>query len=373
VRAAVVGAGIGGLGAALALRRAGWDVVVLERAPTFVPVGSGLTLFPNGIRALDVLGVRPEVERLRPTPAPGLRAGIRAPGGAWLATWSARMARDAVVVERARLHGVLLGALGEGVVETGRVVESLGSGTVRLTDGGEVAGLDLVVAADGIHSRVRAARPDDPGLRYAGYQAWRAVTRDAVPTDAVGEVWGHGRRFGIAPLGDGRVYWFATRTLPRETAYADEHAVVAELFGDWCDPVGRLLDATDPDAVQRLPIEELAEPVRRPVLGRVVLLGDAAHAMTPDVGQGANQALEDAATLGALLTGPDGLGVALARWGDLRVPRWVSVSRQARTAGRVGQLAGAAARVRDAALRAVPTAVLDRGTAALQTWEPPRS
>lgn len=371
MRAAVVGAGIGGLASAVALEAAGWDVVVLERAPAFVPVGSGLTVFPNGLRALEHLGVRRAVEAMRAPVAAGVRAGIRDPRGRWLATWSTDTLASAVVVERSRLHEVLLGALRRTRVEPGTEVAAVSSRGVRLADGGEVDGLDLVVAADGIHSRVRSARRDDPGIRYAGYQAWRAVTRDPVPAGAVGEVWGRGRRFGVAPLGDGRVYWFATETAPREVPRTDEARVVGELFGAWCDPVPRLLAATDPAGVGRLPIEALATPVRRPVDGRVVLLGDAAHAMTPDVGQGANQALEDAASLGALLHGSTEVDSALARWSALRVPRWAGVSRQARLAGRVGQLDGVAARARDAALRLVPSALLDRGTAALHAWEPP--
>jgi 2-polyprenyl-6-methoxyphenol hydroxylase-like FAD-dependent oxidoreductase len=373
VRAAVVGAGIGGLATALALERVGWDVVVLERSGAFVPVGSGLTLFPNGLRALGHLGLRATVEALRGDWTTRVQAGIRSPDGRWLARWSPRMVADAAVVERSRLHEVLLGALRTSTVETGREVSAARSTVVRCTDGTEIAGLDLVVAADGINSRVRAARPDDPGVRYAGYQAWRAVSDGPVPTDAVGEVWGHGRRFGIAPLGDGRVYWFATETAPREVARTDEAEVVAGLFGSWCDPVPRLLAATDPTGVRRLPIEALGTPVRRPVAGRVVLLGDAAHAMTPDVGQGANQALEDAAALGALLAGGGDVDEALAGWAGLRVPRWVSVSRQARAAGRTGQLSGPAAAVRDAVLRLVPTSVLDRRTAALHAWVVPGS
>ena len=372
VRAGVVGAGIGGLATAVALERSGWEVVVLEQAPAFVPRGSGLTIFPNGLLALRNLGLGPAVETLRPRGGPAPRAGVRDPGGRWLATWASDTVAATVVVERSRLHELLLSALRDaGVVRTGAQVESVTSSSVLLADGTEIGGLDLVVGADGINSRVRAVRADDPGIRYAGYQAWRGLTRVPVPTRSVGEIWGHGRRFGIAPLGDGRVYWFATRTLPRDLPQADEAELVATLFTGWCDPVDRLLATTEPDAVQRLPIEELTAPVRHPVDGRVVLLGDAAHAMTPDVGQGANQALEDAVSLGALLGPTADVDDALARWVELRVPRWVSVSRQARIAGRTGQLTGLPARVRDAVLRVVPSAFLDRGTAALHAWEPP--
>src|SRR5699024_2717829 len=112
---------------------------------------------------------------------------------------------------------------------------------------------------------------------------------------------GHGRRFGIAPLADGRVSWFAVANMPQDAVFADEKSTVEQMFTGWHCPIAELIAATDAEAVHRTPIADLSTPLPRFHRDRVVLLGDAGHAMTPNLGQGGGQALEDAATLTALL------------------------------------------------------------------------
>ncbi|WP_336031868.1 FAD-dependent monooxygenase [Geodermatophilus sp. FMUSA9-8] len=372
----VVGAGIGGLATAAGLQRAGTRVTVLERAPGARVVGSGLSLFGNGLTALDALGLGDAV-RAATGPGHRLLAGQRRPDGSWLSRTPPDAVRRLRVVHRADLHRQLEDALAPGTVRWGCEVTGVDDdGTVRLRDGAERA--DVVVAADGIRSRVRAGWPGDPGLRYAGYTAWRGVT--AVPVDlrgAAGETWGRGLRFGMAPLADGRVYWFAVASAPAGGRADDEHAAVSCLFAGWHEPVGELLAATRPADVSRSDVHDLAGPVPSLRRGRVVLLGDAAHAMTPDLGQGANQALEDAATLTALLSG-GGPGLdpdeALDRYDRLRRPRVRRIARRARAVGRVAQARGpVTSRVRDAVLRLTPPSAAGRQLAAVEAWAPPRA
>jgi 2-polyprenyl-6-methoxyphenol hydroxylase-like FAD-dependent oxidoreductase len=251
--------------------------------------------------------------------------------------------------------------------------------SLTLASAPAVERFDLIVAADGIRSRVRADWPTDPGIRYAGYSAWRGVT--SAPVDllgAAGETWGRGQRFGIAPLQDGRVYWFAVASMPAGTVIDDEYATVSALFGGWHAPIAELIAGTDPAAVFRLDINELAGPLPSFRRARCVLLGDAAHAMTPDLGQGANQAMEDAATLVRLIGdaagGPVGpwIDPALDEYDRLRRPRTQQLARRSRSVGKVAQAHGAAAaRLRDAAMRLLPAGIAGRQLVAIQRWRPP--
>jgi 2-polyprenyl-6-methoxyphenol hydroxylase-like FAD-dependent oxidoreductase len=376
----VIGAGIGGLAAAIGLQRAGAEVAVFERAEQVRTVGSGLSLFGNGFTALDALGLGDQVRALA-APGVDLAAGQRRPDGRWLSRTPAEAIAQLGIVHRAELHRLLVGALAPGSLRLGAAVGEVSPAGTELTVAGSVERFDVVVAADGIHSRVRSSWPGDPGLRYSGYSAWRGVTDRPVDLrGAAGETWGRGLRFGLAPLADGRVYWFGVASMPAGTVLDDEAGTARRLFSGWHAPIAHLLDATPPSAVTRLDVHDLAGPVPTFRRGRCVLLGDAAHAMTPDLGQGANQALEDAATLTRLLGGvaasvhPDPAAVdgALGRYDALRRPRTRRLARRARALGAVAQARGPlTSRLRDALLRTTPPSAVARSLADLQSWVPP--
>ncbi|MDS1113079.1 FAD-dependent oxidoreductase [Gordonia westfalica] len=371
MKVAVVGAGIAGLCTAAGLSSAGAEVTLLERSPEVRGGGSGLSLFGNGLRALESLGLRsvvPDAPGVSPT-----TNGTRRPDGRWLTRFDPSAIEDLRVVRRSDLHEALLGRLGSGVdIRTGTGVREVHDGSVRLEDGTSIDGCDLIVGADGLRSRVRPAVVDDPGAVYGGYVAWRAITSRPLDLDAAGETLGRGRRFGIAPLPDGHVYWFASVNYD-EDANPGGIAEVRQRFSGWHAPIEEILDATGPADVGVLPIEELARPLSAFVRGRCVLVGDAAHAMTPNLGQGANQAMEDAATLTALL-GRTGASIddALRAYDRLRRRRTQRIARQASAIGRVGQWRSASAvALRDLAMRAVPDAALSAQLRRIQDWQPP--
>src|SRR5699024_3338031 len=178
----------------------------------------------------------------------------------------------------------------------------------------------------------------------AGYTAGRGVAalRGPLPDEA-GETGGAGARFGTAPLPDDRVYWFAVLTAAEGTDFGDEPAVLRERFGGWHPPIAELLGATPASALLRHDIYDLAALPPTFVAGRGVLLGDAAHAMTPDLGQGAGQAIEDAATLVLVLRGGGSLDAALNGYERLRRRRVRPLWRGSRLAGRVAQASNPAA------------------------------
>ena len=374
--AIVVGAGIGGLAAAIALRGLGLRVRVLERtAAGAAPAGAGITLWPNALAALDQLGVRaPVASRGRVIE----QATLSTPDGRLLSTVPlAAIARDLgplLAFHRADLYAALLDAAGPDLVETGMHVDSVideeDHAGVRLRDGSEHVA-DVLIGADGVGSVVRTAVAGPVTPRYAGAMSWRGIAALDLPESSVTEAWGAGERFGVVPLSGGRTYWFCTVTGP--TSGLTEGAAHADLlrrFGGWQAPIADVLAATDPASIVSTPLTEL------PWLGawsheRIAVLGDAAHAMTPNLGQGAAMALEDAVVLGRELgRGRRDVETALDAYAAMRRPRVRRVVGASRRLGGVAQASGPlTVRARDLVVRATPSRVKERQARAFLTFD----
>jgi 2-polyprenyl-6-methoxyphenol hydroxylase-like FAD-dependent oxidoreductase len=305
--AVVAGAGIGGLTAAVALRRQGWDVTVLERAPVLEPVGSGLGLAPNALHALDAIGLGDEVRRFAAVQGHG---GVRRSDGRWLirtdlGVLTERFGDPQVMALRADLVGLLVGRLPAGALRTGVTVTGVDPGNpedrARVTTSEGDLDADLVVAADGIRSRIRAILfPAHPGPRYSGCTTWRFVAPRPDRSPSPAETWGMGSVFGAVQLADGRVYCYGSTFAPAGVRHDDEAAELKRRFGGWHDPIPALIGSVSPEAVLHDDVYWMAEPLPAYHHGRVAILGDAAHAMTPHLGQGACQAIEDAIVLASV-------------------------------------------------------------------------
>ncbi|WP_067717715.1 FAD-dependent monooxygenase [Nocardia yamanashiensis] len=417
--AIVVGGGIGGLATAIALSRRGWQVEVLEQAAEIGEVGSGISLWPNGLRALDALGIG---DRVRAAGRVELDAGIRDRTGRWLSTTdSAELERrygSLVVLPRAELFAILSDALPAGALRLGTTVTGIengpvlrqnlnarqgsvarqesvtrqdlaagmdaaadqgpaaapGSAALKLVHTGGVSEADLIVGADGIRSVIRAALwPDAPAPRYAGYTVWRAITAPLDFAFSSGETWGRGERFGIAALSDGGAYVFGCANAPAgERRPGREFEELSRRFGDWADPIPGALAAIDPKSVLRHDIYDLP-PLDTFVRAGVALVGDAAHAMTPNLGQGANQAIEDAVTLAAVLDGVP-VGEGLAEYDRVRRPRTQAIARRSRVIGAVAHWTfPGGTRLRDMLVRLTSSRSMLDSLDSVLSWEPPQT
>lgn len=377
-QAVVIGGGIGGLTAAAALHQSGWDVTVLERAPSLEPVGAAISLAPNSLRALDVIGIGDEIRDLAAWQGDG---GLRAPSGRWLARTDADAAAERfggplVLLHRATLISSLARRTPPGTIRTGVAATVADPGDagrparVSTPDGDLEA--DLVVAADGIGSAVRRALfPDHPGPVYSGFTTWRLVIPVPGAEFASHETWGPGRIWGSHPLKDGRVYAYAAAVTPAgKRAPDDERAELLRRYGDWHDPIPGILAAARPEDVLRHDVHHIAEPLPAYHRGRVALVGDAAHAMPPTLGQGGNQAVEDAVVLAHH-------GADLAAYSAARLPRTSAIARRAVRIGRLNMMTGRAGiAVRNTGLAALSKAaplLFLRGFEGIADWRPPQA
>jgi FAD-dependent urate hydroxylase len=380
----IVGAGIGGLTAANAFRHAGIPVRVFERGPELRDIGAGVGLQLVARKALDAIGFTPSLAAISGTMHERLE--LRDRRGRTLAV----IPQEAVTVHRRDL----LAALGDRLVADGSIeLERRVSGfeqdedrvVVRFDDGGEAHGA-LLIGADGIHSTIRSQLLGDQPLRYSGFTVWRAIpefNHAGVPHGLSQQAFGRGSLFGMFPSSGGRVYWFGSRTAPEGEADGPEgrKAELLELFDDWYDPIAELIAATPADEIDRRDIYD-RPPSEQWGSGRVTLLGDAAHAALPTLGQGAGQAIEDAAVLAHRIAvrSPDlGDGAALAdalrEYERLRMPRTKKVIEESWSISRSYKWTNPlAVWARDTALRLTPNAVFakeQRAEAALDLFADP--
>ncbi|MCB9685713.1 MAG: FAD-dependent monooxygenase [Alphaproteobacteria bacterium] len=342
MRILVAGGGPGGLTTALALRRVGFEVVVLERSPELRTAGAGLTLQINAVRMLGALGLAEEVVAA----GRAIRSGqIRRADGRVLADLDLEKAGEGlgvpgVGIHRAALSGLLARHLApsELVFDAGvDAVEQDDRGVRVRTTGGRTFEGDVLVGADGLHSRVRAAVLGPRPTRYAGYTCWRGIAPVPAPEGGSAEIWGEGQRFGFVGTTAAETYWFATANAePGGGEGEDHHAEVVRRFGTYASPVPDLVAATPIDAVIRNDIVDLA-PMESWVRGRVALIGDAAHATTPNMGQGACMAIEDGVLLAAALAA-DPTPAGLLAWEGQRTARVQGVVSRSWSLGRIGQL-----------------------------------
>jgi 2-polyprenyl-6-methoxyphenol hydroxylase-like FAD-dependent oxidoreductase len=365
-RILIVGGGIGGLCAALALRREGFEPTVFEQAPALLEVGAAIAVWPNAMRVLLRLGVG-EAVRARGGLLEDARWLDR--GGGLFKQFALPVGEaTGVVLHRANLQDALLRALPPESVRLGKTFESFESvgDEVRVRfSGGETIACDVLVGADGLHSRARAQLLGDGAPVYRGYTVWRGIARldhPALAPRTATEIYGRGKRFGIGPVGLERTGWWATANEAESASEppSEHQKKLLRLFRGWCKPVTELIEATPSETILRNSTYD-RPPAARWGEGRATLLGDAAHPMTPNFGQGGCMAIEDAVVLARCLKKYADACGALRAYESHRRARASRVVGYSLRYGAIGQWQSpAAVRLRAGLLSAFPKPLLRR-------------
>jgi salicylate hydroxylase len=346
VRAVVVGGGLGGIAAAVALARAGIDVQVYEQAQQLAEVGAGVSLAPNGLRMLERLGVGEEIRRVGARYA---SAQLRLSDGRAVRhePYQFALPGQNIGIHRADLLALLARQLPAGTVRTGHRCTGFrqdADSATAVFAGETTATADVVIGADGIHSVLQGfvVAPAEPV--FSGVVAYRGLVPRVAeyPADTMRMWVGEGKHFLVFPVRAGEllnyVGFVSSDTAVRESWSArSDPAALAAHFAGWDPVIGQVIAAISGpggSGFQWGMYDRM--PLPRWTSGRLTLLGDAAHPMLPHLGQGVNQALEDAVALATLLgasTSPAGVPWALSVYEALRRDRTARVQLGSRRQG----------------------------------------
>jgi 2-polyprenyl-6-methoxyphenol hydroxylase-like FAD-dependent oxidoreductase len=352
---AIIGGGIGGLTAALALKQFGFQAEVFEQAPALLDVGAAIAIWPNAMSVLERLQLADKILEKA-----GMMEEIRwlDQDGFLINRVSIAEKYPAVALHRADLQATLLHSLPEESVHLDHAFISYkqqGDKMIATFANGNSVEADFLIGADGIHSDVRAQLINDGEPVYRGYTVWRGISPhvpNQIPPAVAIELHGRGKRFGIGPVGLGRLGWWGTAN--RDT---DD---LSSIFAGWWPPVLELIEATPKKSVLKTRALD-RDPIKTWGNARMTLLGDAIHPTTPNLGQGGCLAIEDALVLAGCFKKYGATEEALRNYEGLRYKRTAAVTKYSRHYGAVGQWENIWARgLRKSAFALVPEAIARR-------------
>ncbi len=360
----IVGAGIGGLSTAIAMRKRNIDVKIYEASDRLSPVGAGILVPPNAMIILDRYGL---VEKIKGAGVCIDSLIVFDSKGKKISETPAHFSKNGtgyqtVAIHRGVLQNIFLDSLPLDVVVTGKrcshVNAGLDSTEVFFEDGSSISG-KFVVGADGLYSKVRESIFPNRNLRYSGQVCWRGISNIKLSSKwrkSLSEVWGAGIRFGFVSVEDSKVYWYATKL--EEASGVDDTASIKEMlldiYSEFPDPVSDVISQTDNSSIIRGDINDLS-PMKSWFSKSTVLIGDAAHASTPNLGQGGAQAIEDSWVLAEKIANSNSVQDAFEQFQALRfskVQKVVNISWQ------IGKMTNftnkGTCKIRDVLFRCVP-------------------
>ena len=330
---AIIGAGMGGLTTGIALKKFGHRVTIYEQAEQILPVGAAISLWSNGVKCLNYLGLTEQVAKLGGQMndlayIDGLNGEVMTQFS--LAPLIEEVGQRPYPVSRAELQNMLMDEFGRQDIQLGKKMVSIEDKGQHVEIGfqdGSTASAELLIGADGTHSMTRQyVLGKQVERRYAGYVNWNGlieISEDLAPAQQWTTFVGEGKRASLMPVAEHRFYFFFDVPLPvgLENQRSEYKTLLKQYFSGWCPQVQRLIDSIDEQKTNRVEIHDI-EPFTQFYKGRVVILGDAAHSTTPDIGQGGCQAMEDAVYLArALQINTLGLEDALKRYQNKRNER----------------------------------------------------
>jgi len=349
----IVGGGIAGLTLAILLEKSGYEIEIAEQAEELGPVGAGIVLWPNCLKVMDECGVRDDVESrgniLRQLDLVDLNGGLI--NGFNFSRISKNEDLYALAILRPELHKVLFNKLRHSILKLGISIDEIDDNgslvKVQFTDGtnGEY---DFAVGADGIHSKTRDLVFGDVKLRYSGCAGWRFTTTRYADEQEAYELWNGGKRMGIVPVGDNKYYCFSTINTPSNNDRFRNISVsdYKNLYSMFNWKAKEILDRMTGDT--KLIYDDLYDLKMDNIhKGNVVLIGDAAHAITPNLGSGAAMAMEDALCLANSLKNNSNLNTAFEQYFKQRKRRVNYIRGASYWFGKGAQLEGVLAKSRN--------------------------
>jgi 2-polyprenyl-6-methoxyphenol hydroxylase-like FAD-dependent oxidoreductase len=363
IRIAIIGGGIGGLTTAIALRHFGFEPEVYEQAPALLDVGAAIALWPNAMRVLKHLGLADQILQLS-----GEMDEI-----CWLDQTGRLINRvslrepefsSSIALHRADLQSTLLNAIPPTSLHLAHSLinfEQTKDQIVAHFANGHATTADILIGADGIHSHVRSQILNDEEPIYRGYTVWRGISPvafNSIPSRTAIELHGRGQRFGIGPVGGGKIGWWASMNAANTSLKANERRSdsrsfrqgksflpdrrrdtqreLLHLFDGWHRPLIQLIEATPSFSILKTGAFDRRASKKWGV-GRATLLGDAIHPTTPNLGQGGCMAIEDAMVLARCFRDYSVEEQTLRRFETLRYKRTSAITRYSRLYGTIGQ------------------------------------